>query len=99
LLKTRISPGPDLDALVAEATALKEWVSLGAIPFYHPSGTCRMGDIADKSTVVDPECRVIGVDALRVADASVMPTVPRANTNLTVIMIAEKLADLLKRRS
>jgi len=96
LVKNRVSPGPDLDALVADAVALKDWVAAGAIPFYHPSCTCRMGAATDRMAVVDPQCRVIGVDGLRVADASIMPAVPRANTNLTVIMVAEKLSDQLK---
>ena len=63
----------------------------------HASGTCRMGAADDPRSVVDPECRVIGVTGLRVIDASVMPTVVRANTNFTTIMIAEKMADALKR--
>jgi 5-(hydroxymethyl)furfural/furfural oxidase len=74
-------------------------ISLRAVQMrFDPTGTCSMGAMTDKNAVVDPECRVIGVDGLSVADASVMPAVTRANTNLTVIMIAEKLADMLKRR-
>ena len=53
---------------------LRDWVSAGAIPFYHPSGTCRMGDADDPMVVVDEQCRVVGVEGLRVADASIMPT-------------------------
>jgi len=60
--------------------------------FWHACGTCRMGAPDDSRSVVDPECRVIGIEGLRVVDASVMPEVPRANTNLTTIMIAEHLA-------
>ena len=96
LLKNHVSPGPDLDTLVADAARLREWVSAGAIPFYHPSGTCRMGEAGDPMAVVDERCRVVGVDGLRVADASIMPCVPRANTNLPVIMIAEKLSAMLR---
>ena len=96
LLKNHVSPGPDLDALVADAARLREWVSVGAIPFYHPSGTCRMGAVDDPMVVVDRECRVVGVDGLRVADASVMPCVTRANTNLPVIMIAEKVSATIR---
>jgi choline dehydrogenase len=58
----------------------------------HASGTCRMGDAADPRTVVDPQCRVLGTSALRVVDASIMPEVPRANTHLTTVAIAEKMA-------
>lgn len=61
----------------------------------HVSGTCRMGSTDDPSTVVDPECRVLGVEGLRVVDASIMPSVTRANTNLAAIMIGERAADLL----
>ena len=57
---------------------------------FHPVGTCAMG------TVVDAELRVHGVESLRVVDASVMPTVPRGNTNAPTIMVAEKAADLIR---
>lgn len=96
LLKNHVSPGPDLDTLIAGAAQLREWVSTGAIPFYHPCGTCRMGDAGDPMTVVDDQCRVIGIEGLRVADASIMPCVPRGNTNLPAIMIAEKLSAMLR---
>ena len=61
----------------------------------HATSTCRMGAIDDPTTVVDSECRVHGFDRLKVVDASVMPTVPRANTHLTTVMIAEKIAGQL----
>jgi 5-(hydroxymethyl)furfural/furfural oxidase len=64
----------------------------------HMSGTVRMGSADDPRSVVDPECRVIGVDGLRVIDASIMPEVPRANPNLTVIMLAEHMARRLGAR-
>ncbi len=67
-----------------------EFVRRAGRTTFHPVGTCAMG------TVVDVELRVLGVENLRVADASVMPTIPRGNTNAPTIMIAEKAADLIR---
>jgi choline dehydrogenase len=65
------------------------WARRVAQPVYHPTSTCAMG------TVVDPELRVFGVEGLRVVDASVMPTITRANTHGPTMMIAEKASDLI----
>jgi choline dehydrogenase len=62
----------------------------------HLVGSCRMGAGDDPSAVVDPDCSVLGVEGLRVIDASVFPAIPRANTNLAVIMLAERMADVLR---
>lgn len=67
-----------------------------ASPVHHVSGTCKMGRPTDPLAVVDPNCRVFGVDGLRVVDASIMPMVVSANTHLTVLMIGEKVAQLIK---
>lgn len=60
---------------------------------YHPCGTCKMGDVNDPMAVVDPECRVIGIDALRVADSSIFPHITYGNLNGPSIMTGEKAAD------
>ena len=66
-----------------------EWVRRASQTVYHPTSTCAMG------AVVDPELRVYGIEGLRVVDASVMPTITRANTNAATIMIAEKASDVI----
>ena len=62
---------------------------------YHPCGTCRMGRADDPMAVVDPECRVIGVERLRVADSAIFPQVTNGNLNAPSIMTGEKAADQL----
>ena len=84
-------PGRD----VASDDDVLDYVRASGATIFHPVGTCRMG--TDAMAVVDPALRVHGVDALRVVDASVMPTVVSGNTNWPTIMIAEKAADLIRR--
>ena len=68
------------------------WIRHTAMTLYHPTSSCAIG------SVVDAELRVLGFDGLRVVDASVMPTVPRGNTNAPTIMVAERAADLIRGR-
>jgi choline dehydrogenase len=75
-----------------DEAALKAAVRSGVETYHHPVGTCRMGSDPEAGAVVNAHGRVHGVDRLLVADASVMPDVPAANTNLPVIMVAERLA-------
>jgi choline dehydrogenase len=74
----------------APAAELPEWVRNSSWSYHHPVGTCAMG------TVVDAQCRVNGVEGLSVVDASVMPDIPSANTNIPTIMVAERVAEMRK---
>jgi choline dehydrogenase len=71
---------------------LDDWLFANCQDTQHPVGSCRMGPVTDPRSVVDPDCRVIGVERLRVIDASIMPEIPRANTHLTAVMIGEHMA-------
>jgi len=87
------APGP---ALRTDAE-LEEYIRAEAYTVHHPVSTCRMGrgDGRDAEAVVDPQLRVIGIENLRVADASVFPSIIGGNTNAAVVMIAEKAADMI----
>ena len=84
------------DADLVSDDAMDEWMLGITVNTTHISGTCKMGPASDKSAVVDQYCWVHGLQNVRVADASVMPNVVRANTNSTTIMIGELVADWIK---
>ena len=93
-----IATGPSgerFDALDSDL-AIDTWALHNAGDAQHGTSSCRMGEIDDALAVVDPDCRVLGLRGLRVIDASIMPSVPCANTHLTTVMIAERMADQLK---
>jgi len=71
------------------------WVKDNVESAYHPCGTCKMGLVDDPMAVVDTECRVIGLERLRVVDASVFPTVTNGNINAPTIMVAERVSDMI----
>jgi choline dehydrogenase len=85
-----VSPGVD----VASDEAILDWIRRNSETAYHPIGTCRMGPQAN--CVVDDELRVHGLSGLRIADASIFPTMPSGNTNAPSIMVGEKCADLIR---
>ncbi|MGE0419328.1 MAG: GMC family oxidoreductase [Acetobacteraceae bacterium] len=93
-----ISDSAPVEQLLANEAMLERHVKENVQSAWHPSCTCRMGDPSDPSTVVDPTGKVVGIRNLFVADASVMPEVSRTNTNIPTIMIAERIAEMVRAR-
>jgi 5-(hydroxymethyl)furfural/furfural oxidase len=87
-----IADAPSLDELANDDGACRDWIRAAVLGHWHASCTCRMGGRDDPAAVTDPSARVYGTQGLRVADASIMPSVPCANTNIPTIMIGEKVA-------
>ncbi|MDR6955137.1 5-(hydroxymethyl)furfural/furfural oxidase [Ancylobacter sp. 3268] len=96
LIRAVVTQGITLRGLLSDDDALTDFVRTNVGGTWHPSGTCRMGRADDPQAVTSPRGRVLGVEGLSVADASVMPSIPRANTNMPTIMIAERIAAFMR---
>jgi 5-(hydroxymethyl)furfural/furfural oxidase len=90
--KILIADAPSLKDLAENESICREWLTSAVHGHWHASGTCRMGRPGDKAAVTDPHGLVYGVTGLRIADASLMPSVPCANTHIPTLMIGEKIA-------
>jgi 5-(hydroxymethyl)furfural/furfural oxidase len=99
IIERFVTGGQRMSALLADEEALHAFIRKSVFGVWHASGTCRMGLASDRHAVTDGEGRVHEVAHLRVVDASLMPSLPSANTNIPTIMMAEKIADaILSRR-
>jgi choline dehydrogenase len=92
-LGTEIHPGPD----VRTGEGLRQYIRRGVGSYYHPAGTCRLG--TGENAVLDLDLRVRGIEGVRVADASVLPVIPNAPLNATVLAVAEKAAALISKET
>ncbi|WP_055546802.1 GMC family oxidoreductase [Streptomyces sp. NBRC 110028] len=90
-LKREVCPGPE----VTSDEDISEYARKVAHTVYHPAGTCKMGAANDELAVVGPDLRIRGLSGIRIADASVFPTMPAVNPMIGVLMVGEKCADLL----
>jgi choline dehydrogenase len=88
-----LAPGPGIAA--GDRRRLRQWIRRNAWTYHHPAGTCAMGSDPAAGAVVNAAGRVHGTGGLTVADASIMPDIPSANTHIPTIMIAERIASLL----
>jgi choline dehydrogenase len=95
LASKELSPG----AAIATRAQVEGFINANCLHYYHPVGTCRMGPASDSSAVVDSRGKIHGLDNAYVADASIMPTIPRANTNIPALVIGERIARWLLGRS
>jgi choline dehydrogenase len=86
------------DSRAATPIEIEAFVRANCLHYYHPVGTCRMGAASDRSAVVDSRGRIHGLDNAYVADASIMPVIPRANTNLPALVVGERVARWLRER-
>ena len=93
IIEERVDP---IDDDLASDETLDRWLLTNTRTSHHPSGTCKMGPSNDPTSVVDQQGIVHGLEGLRVADASIMPDCIRANTNVTTIVIGERIADFIR---
>ncbi|WP_162069606.1 GMC family oxidoreductase N-terminal domain-containing protein [Burkholderia sp. THE68] len=96
LIKGVVTQGVGIEELLGDDSAMTAFVARSVGGTWHPSGTCRMSSAADPLAVTDSHGAVYGVEGLHVCDASLMPSIPCANTNVPTIMIAERVADVLR---
>lgn len=90
VIESELSPGADVDS----DSEIAKFISQQAWTVFHPCSTCRMGKDPTAS-VVDPNLQVYGVEGLRIADASIFPTIPTGNINAPSIMVGERASDLI----
>lgn len=95
IVKRRVLPRPGVEN---DATALEDYIRQNAKTVFHPAGTAKMGRDDDPMAVVTPELKVRGVEGLRIADASVMPTLVSGNTNAPCMMIGARAAAFMTAR-
>lgn len=92
VIDNMIADGPSMQDLLDDDSNIESWIRDTVLGHWHASCSCRMGAEDDPGAVTDPAGKVYGIEGLRICDASVMPMVPCANTNLTTLMIGEKIA-------
>ncbi|ODT82484.1 MAG: glucose dehydrogenase [Pelagibacterium sp. SCN 64-44] len=95
MFRTFITENPDLTEILSSDEKLEAYIRRQAVGVWHASCSCRMGAETDPMAVVTNRAAVIGIEGLRVIDASIFPTIPGGNTNLPTIMAAERLCDML----
>jgi 5-(hydroxymethyl)furfural/furfural oxidase len=96
LIRRLVTQGVSMADLLADDHAMTQFVTRSAGGTWHPSGTCRMGAADDPLAVTDASGAVYGMQGLQICDASLMPSIPCANTNIPTIMIAERIADVIR---
>jgi choline dehydrogenase len=94
LLGQELTPGPDVD----DEAVIERWIEESVTHYYHPVGTCAMGVAGDPGAVTDAKGRIHGLENAFVADCSIMPVIPRANTNVPAVVIGERIAEWLLAR-